>query len=82
MHAGGENEEIKKNFIFRFGELQIVFAFLNVIGKYIQCSGIDQVLIEAGNYGTTTLGQILEGKHMKRTMEAHMVIYLSLCKIY
>ena len=77
-----ENEEIKKNFIFRHGELHIVFAFLKVIGKYIQGSGIDQVLIEAGIYGTTTLGQILQGKHMKRAMEAHMVIYLSLCKIY
>ena len=77
-----ENEEIKKNFIFRLGELHIVFVFLKVIGKYIQGSGIDHVLIEAGIYGTTTLGQILEGKHMKRAMEAHMVIYLSLCKIY
>ena len=36
-----ENEDIKKNFIFRLGELHIVFAFLKVIGKYIQGSGID-----------------------------------------
>ena len=76
-----ENEEIKKNFILRLGELHIVFAFLKVIGKYIQGSGMNQVLIEAGIYGTTTLGQILEGKHMKRAMEVHMVIYQSLCKI-
>ena len=41
-----------------------------------------QVLIEAGIYGTTTLGQSLEGKHMKRAMEVCMVVYLSLCKIY
>ena len=40
-----ENEDIKKNFIFRLGELHIVFAFLKVIGKYIQGSGIDQVQI-------------------------------------
>ena len=39
------------------------------------------MLIEAGIYGTTILGEILEGKHMNRAMEAHMVIYLSLCKI-
>jgi hypothetical protein len=77
-----ENEDIKKKFMFRLGELHIVFAVLKVIGKYIQGSGIDQVLIEAGIYSTTTLGQILEGKHMKRAMEAHMVIYLSVCKIY
>lgn len=77
-----ENKDIKKNFIVRLGELHTVFAFLKVIGKYIQGSGVDQVLVKAGIYGITTLGQILEGKHMKRAMEAHMVISLSLCTIY
>ena len=77
-----ENEEITKNFIFRLGKLHIPFAFLKVIGKYVQGSCIAQVLIEAGIYGMTTLGHILEGKHLKRAMEVHMVIYLSLCKIY
>ena len=77
-----ENEEITKNFIFRLGKLHITFAFLKVIGKYVQGSCIAQVLIEAGIYGMTTLGHILEGKHLKRAMEVHMVIYLSLCKIY
>ena len=33
VHA--EYEEIKKNFIFRLGELHIAFAFLKVIGNYI-----------------------------------------------
>ena len=75
-------EKMKKNFIFRLGELHILFAFLKVIGKCIQGSGIDLVLIEAGIYGTTTLGEILEGKHMKRATEAHMVIYLLLCRFY
>ena len=77
-----ENEEITKNFIFRLGKPHIPFAFLKVIGKYVQGSCIAQVLIEAGIYGMTTLGHILEGKHLKRAMEVHMVIYLSLCKIY
>ena len=77
-----ERSDIKENYIFRLGELHIVFAFLKVIGKYILGSGLDQMLIEAGVYGPTTLGQILEGKHMKRGMEAHMIIYLSLYKVY
>lgn len=77
-----EANEIKENFIFRLGELHIVFAFLKVIGKYINGSGLDQTLIEAGIYGPTTLGQILEGKHMKRGMEAFMTLYLSLYKLY
>ena len=52
------------------------------MGKYIQDSGIDQTFIEAGLYGPATLNQILRGKHMKRGMEAHMVMYLCLHKMY
>ena len=43
---------------------------------------MERILIEAGVYGPTTLSQILQGKHIKRGMEAHMVIYLSRYKIY
>ena len=53
-----------------------------MIGKCIQGSGLHQILVEAGVYGPTILGQILDGKHRKRRMEAHMIIYLSLYKIY
>ena len=52
------------------------------MGKYIQDSGIDQTFIETGLYGPATLNQILRGKHMKSEMEAHMVIYLCLRKMY
>lgn len=75
-------DEIKDNFIFRLGELHVVFAYLKVLGKYINGSGLDQILIESDVYGPTTLGQIINGKHMKRGMEAHMILYLSLLKVY
>ena len=39
--------EIKGNFIFILGELHVVFAFLKVYGKYINCSGLDQILVDA-----------------------------------
>ena len=44
----------------------------------IQCSGLDQILVDTETYGSTTLSQILNGKHMKRGFEAHMILYLSL----
>lgn len=75
-------EEINNNFIFRLGELHVVFAFLKVIGKFIENSGLDQILVESGIYGPTTLRQILEGKHMKRCIEAYMYLYLVLFKLY
>ena len=37
--------EIKGNFIFILGELHVVFAFLKVYGKHINCSGLDQILV-------------------------------------
>ena len=33
-------------------------------------------------YGATTIGQIFEGKQLKRGMEAKMIIYLLLYKVY
>ena len=74
--------EIKDNFIFRLGELHIVFAFLKVLGKCINCSGLDQILVDTETYGSTTLLQILNGKHVKRGFEAHMILYLSLSNLF
>ena len=61
-----EKNDILESFIFRLGELHVVFAMLKVLGKYILDSGIDTLFVEAGMYGPTTLGHIIEGKHMKR----------------
>ena len=74
--------EIKDNFIFRLGELHIVFVFLKVLGKYINCSGLDRILVDTETYSSTTLSQILNEKHMKRGFEAHMILYLPLSNLF
>ena len=80
MHA--VRNEINENYIFPLGELHVIFAYLKVIGKYIENSGLDQLFVEANIYGPTTLHQILKGKHMKRAVEAYMCLYLSIFKLY
>ena len=65
----GRNE-IFTNFVFRPGELHIAFASEHAIGKYIENSGLDQSFIGCDIYGPVTVNQILNGKHMKRGMEA------------
>jgi len=50
-------EDIKHHFVFRLGELHILFAMLEVIGKNINQSGLDEALVEAGVYGPNTLEQ-------------------------
>ena len=77
-----DKKDINSNFIFRLGELRVVFAFLKTMGKYIENSGLDQVFIESGIYGPTTLNQVVKGKHMKRCLEAYMYLYLALFKLY
>ena len=44
-----EKNDINEEFIFRLGELHIVFAMLKCIGKYIEESGLDRLLVEAGS---------------------------------
>jgi len=43
-----EREDIRNHFLFRPGELHIVFWALSALGKYIEGSGIDQAWVEAG----------------------------------
>ena len=71
-----------ESFIFRLGELHVVFAMLKVLGKYILDSGIDRLFIVADTYDPTTLGQIIDGKHMKRGIEAYFTMYLALSSIH
>ena len=77
-----EKAEIREDFIFRLGELHVVFAMLKCIGKYIEDSGLDRLFTEAGIYGENTLSQILSGKHYKRAMEAHTTMYLALFRAF
>ena len=72
-----EKNEIIECFIFRMGELHVVFTVLKVLGKIINNSGLDLSFEEAGIYGPATLCQIKEGKHLYRTLEAHFVLYVT-----
>ena len=75
-------EDIQKHFLFRPGELHIVFWAMAALGKYVEGSGIDQAWVEAGLYSPTTVKQILNGKHMYRALEAHTVTLLALYSLY
>ena len=42
------NTEIRSNYVFRPGELHVIFWALAAIGKYIEASGTDQAWVEGG----------------------------------
>ena len=41
--------DIHDNFVFRMGELHVVFFVLKVLGKLIDRSGLDQPIFEVGS---------------------------------
>ena len=73
---------INQNFIFRMGELYIVFCTMKVLGKIIDASGLDMSPSIADIYGTATVEQIKSGKHVYRSFEGYLTLYLSLYKIF
>ena len=68
--------------ILRPGELHTVMAQLRTIGSYIESSGLDDVWTESDIYGPATVKQILEGKNMKRGIEAHVTTLQALFSLY
>ena len=59
--------------ILRPGELHIVIAQLRCIEAYIENTGFELCWTEADMYGPATVKQILDGKHVKRGVEAQNV---------
>ena len=76
-------DQISQLFLFRPGELHIIFWALASVGDYIEGSGIDQAWIEAGMYSATTVSnQILKGKHVYRALECHFVTMISIYTLF
>ena len=75
--------DITNSFLFRPGELHIVFWALACIGDYIEGSGLDEAWVEAEMYSATTVSnQILKGKHLYRNLECHFVTVISVYTLY
>ena len=68
--------------MLRLGEMHTVMAALRTVGNAIEDSGLEDAWSEADIYGPTTTRQILEAKHMKRALDAHMTTVLALCDLY
>ena len=63
-------------------ELHIVMAQLRYFGAYIENTGFELCWTEADMYGTATVKQILDGKHVKKGVEAHIVTLQAFQMLY
>jgi hypothetical protein len=68
--------------VLRPGELHFVMAQLRTIGAFIENSGLDFSWTEANLYGPATVKQILEGRHVRRGIEAHLITTQTLFLMY
>ena len=74
--------ELAENRILRDGKFHTVLCALRAIGSSIEASGIDDAWVEADIYGPTTTRQILEGRHMKRAVTAHIITLQALSDLF
>ena len=74
-------DDCKGKWILRLGEMHTDIAALRAVGDTIEDSGLDDAWVEADLYGPTTSRQIIEAKHMKRALEAHMITVQALYDI-
>ena len=75
-------DDCKNQWILRIGEMHMVMAALRAVGNFVEDSGIDDAWISADIYGPLTTRQILEAKHMKRALTAHMVTIQAVFSLY
>lgn len=65
-------DDCKGKWVLRLGEMHTMMAALRAAESAIEDSGLYEAWSEYDIYGPTTTRQILEAKHMKRALEAHM----------
>ena len=68
--------------ILRPSELHICMAMLRTICAYVENSGIDMCWVESELYGPPTVRQILDGNHVKRGENAHIIALQALFTLY
>ena len=54
-----------------------MIAALKCLGKYIEGCGLDLLWEISGVYGSATVRQILEGRHIFRRIEVHTITVLA-----
>lgn len=72
----------KSKWCIRLGALHMTMAALKCLGKYIEGSGLDLAWETTGIYGSATVRQILDGRHVYRCLEAHTMTLVAVHTLY
>ena len=74
--------ECKNQWVLHIGEMHTVMAALRAVGSSIEDRGINEAWTAADLYGPVTTRQILEARHIKRALDAHMTTIRALHELY
>lgn len=62
------------NMVIRLGGFHVATNYLSLLGKKYDGSGIEDLLIESGVYGSGTVSHLLTGKSYNRGMRGHKLL--------
>jgi hypothetical protein len=68
------NKERFKDHIIMVGSFHTLHAYFKVIGKKMDCSGLADILIEAGLITPGSVHGVLRGKNYSRAMNCHLTV--------
>ena len=71
-----------KHLVIRMGGFQIALHYLSVVGKKFEESGIADLLMESGLYGTTSTTALLKGKSYNHGLHVNKLIMEVLLILY
>ncbi len=75
-------KDYKEHWCIRLGALHMTMAALKCLGKYVEGSGIDMAWEASGLYGSATVRQILDGRHIYRCIQAHVVTLVAVFSLF
>ena len=71
-----------QNVIIRLGVFHTTCAYLSVIGKRMQSSGFEDILIQSGICASGSIEKVMSGKHYNRAMHVHKCMLEALERLF
>ena len=76
-----QNPVYQERLILRLGEFHTSLAFMAVIGKHFENSGIEDVLDKSGVVARKSISGVLSGSFYNRSVRVYKLLYDSLCQL-
>ena len=60
--------------IVRMGGFHVTCTFMGALGKYVRCSGYEEILIASGICASGSIEKVMTGKHYNRAIRVHKIV--------